>query len=158
MVLVNGGTANASEVVTGALQDLERAAVVGERTYGKGCINTIFAWKNLDFRLKLTTAWYFTPKGRNIEGHGKAGPDGKRGKPGGLQPDREVALAEAEAQAVRRRLLDHEPLRRHRAAVQKLDAEHGETDREPFGPDRDAQLAAALEALRQRLPAAGNGK
>ncbi len=65
-VLVNGNTASASEIVTGALQDLDRAVVVGTNTFGKGLVQTILP---LDFnaQLKITTARYYTPSGRCIQ-------------------------------------------------------------------------------------------
>ena len=69
VVLVNGGTASASEIVTGALQDRERAIVVGTTTYGKGSVQRLVPLLD-GSALKLTTAAYFTPGGGGIDGEG----------------------------------------------------------------------------------------
>ncbi len=69
VVLVNGGSASASEIVAGALQDLSRAVIMGEPTFGKGSVQTILPMNN-DAALKLTTARYFTPSGRSIQAEG----------------------------------------------------------------------------------------
>lgn len=69
VVLVNGGSASASEIVAGALQDHKRAVIMGTKTFGKGSVQTIIPMQN-DSALKLTTALYFTPKGRSIQAEG----------------------------------------------------------------------------------------
>ena len=69
VVLVNGGSASASEIVAGALQDHKRAVIMGTKTFGKGSVQTILPMNN-DAALKLTTARYYTPMGRSIQAEG----------------------------------------------------------------------------------------
>lgn len=69
IVLVNDGSASASEIVAGALQDHKRAIIMGQKTFGKGSVQTILPMMN-DSALKLTTARYYTPSGRSIQASG----------------------------------------------------------------------------------------
>ncbi len=69
IVLVNGGSASASEIVAGALQDHDRALIMGQRTFGKGSVQTVLPMNN-EAALKLTTARYYTPSGRSIQASG----------------------------------------------------------------------------------------
>ncbi len=69
IILVDRGTASASEVVAGALQDHGRALIVGERTFGKGSVQTVLPLRN-GAGIKLTTARYYTPSGRSIQAEG----------------------------------------------------------------------------------------
>ena len=69
IVLVNGGSASASEIVAGALQDHKRAIIMGSKTFGKGSVQTILPMQN-GAALKLTTARYYTPAGRSIQAEG----------------------------------------------------------------------------------------
>ena len=69
IVLVNGGSASASEIVAGALKDHKRARLVGERTYGKGSVQTVMPLIN-GRAIKITTSRYFTPSGSIINGTG----------------------------------------------------------------------------------------
>ena len=69
VVLVNSGSASASEIVAGALQDHQRAVVMGQPTFGKGSVQTILPLGN-NTAIKLTTARYYTPNGRSIQAKG----------------------------------------------------------------------------------------
>ena len=125
-VLVNGGSASAAEIVAGALKDTRRAVLVGEKTFGKGSVQTIFTLKG-NSALRLTTARYFTPSGVTI--HEK-----------GIQPDfREAMTPEQEKAVFLHRL--------------RPDISDPEQFKERFGVSmvEDRQLALALRALHAEL-------
>lgn len=154
VVLVNHNTASASEVLTGALQDHERAAVVGTRTYGKASVQSIFSFRDREFRLKLTTARYSTPKGRDIDGEGGVAPPANphvRNGNGGIAPDVTAELAATAAERVHGALRASEVPAVYRAAVAELSKVLAFTPARPAAVDDDPQLAAALATLRERV-------
>ncbi len=156
VLLVNGSSASASEVLAGALQDHSRAAIVGTETYGKGYVNTVFQWKDLDFRLKLTTATYFTPNGRNLERDRRRRSSGARGDavlpPGGITPDRVVALDDKVEAVVRAALADTPFAEHHRTVLTAWSKTRGLRLPGNLPSAEDPQLAAAVATLRERLP------
>jgi carboxyl-terminal processing protease len=122
-VLINLGTASAAEIVTGALKDTGRAVVVGERSFGKGSVQSIFKLRNGE-GLRLTTARYYTPSGVTI--HQK-----------GIVPQVEVVMTEEE----------DSKLRQQSARPDVTDPADFKS-RFGFTPIADRQLDAALEVLK----------
>ncbi len=126
VVLVNGGTASASEIVAGALQDHARAVVMGTETFGKGSVQTVLPLGG-QRAIKLTTALYYTPNGRSIQAHG-------------IQPDIIVSGTTAEPPP-RPRAMREQDLPGHLEAGQSAAADA------PFHSS-DHQLNEAVNLLR----------
>ncbi|HEV2816349.1 MAG TPA: S41 family peptidase [Allosphingosinicella sp.] len=103
IVLVDAGTASASEIVAGALQDHRRAIVMGERTFGKGSVQTLLPLGNGSTALRLTTARYYTPSGRSVQ-EGGITPD--INVPQLSDPDYRQRLARVRESDLRRHLVN----------------------------------------------------
>ena len=138
VVLVNGGSASASEIVAGALQDHKRALIMGTKTFGKGSVQTIVPVSN-GAALKLTTARYYTPDGRSIQA-------------AGIVPDivtTEAKITRTDADSNRLREAD---LARHLENPNVVAPEH-KSDAKPTtakkkSGDQDYQLQQALNLLK----------
>ena len=137
VVLVNSGSASAAEIVAGALQDHRRATVVGTQTFGKGTVQVLLPLPD-GAALKLTTAYYLTPKGQRLQGKG-------------VTPDKVLEQRAAETVAgVKPAALETKPLRAGEAAcaVDVLGAQDAASLMAIAGNSDDCQLARAVDLLR----------
>jgi len=129
VVLVNGGSASAAEIVAAALQDQHRGVVLGERSFGKGSVQTLLPLSD-DTALRLTTARYYTPSGRSVQ-------------EGGVEPDIVVPqLSDADYKA--RPRLREADLRRHLLNQAKVDNSVLENDQLP-----DPRFTATADTLKK---------
>ncbi len=138
VVLINGGSASASEIVSACLQDHERATIIGERSYGKGSVQSLSLLSSIGGQVKFTTARYFPPSGRNID---KLSTDGKDDEEWGVKPDagREIKLSRGETRDLAESLRESEIIR-----------PDGKANPNPKKFD-DTQLAAAVKLLKEKL-------
>ena len=138
VVLVNGGSASASEIVAGALQDHKRAVILGTKTFGKGSVQTILPLDD-NSALRLTTARYFTPKGRSIQATG-------------IVPDivlENVPVQEVRAEEKKRLGLREENLPGHLQNQQEQKEKEKQAQQEKEeSVENDGQLKRALELLK----------
>jgi carboxyl-terminal processing protease len=149
-ILINEGTASASEIVAGALQDRGRATVIGMASFGKGSVQTVIPLNNgRDGALRLTTARYYTPAGRSIQG-------------AGIEPDIEIAAERVTQEDLDRRIA---AFRGEEDLPHALDNDTGAERKPPHMPadmppegwdeDEDYQLKRTLVLIGQGLPRPG---
>lgn len=135
VTLVNGGSASASEIVAGALQDHKRSIVMGTQTFGKGSVQTILPLGN-NTAIKLTTARYYTPNGQSIQAKG-------------ITPDILDASAKEETERLREADLD-------RHLSNGKDGKDGKAEKEEAKPDVEAAKAAPKPAAKAAKPENGD--
>ena len=134
IVLVNGGSASASEIVAGALQDHRRATVVGTQSFGKGSVQTIIPLGE-NGALRLTTALYYTPAGVSIQGKG-------------ITPDIKVSQTIPDELLGRDLSRGESDLRGHITGAEEDDQGSGSIAYVPQDPEEDDQLKFALALIR----------
>ncbi|MEE9374799.1 MAG: S41 family peptidase [Rhizobiaceae bacterium] len=135
IVLMNGGSASASEIVAGALQDHRRATILGTRSFGKGSVQTIIPLGGNNGSLRLTTALYYTPSGCSIQGKG-------------IDPDIKVEQPLPKELQGKLEVRGESKLRNSIAGESQDDSGSGSFAYVPPDPKDDIQLNYALELLR----------
>jgi carboxyl-terminal processing protease len=134
VVLINGGSASASEIVAGALHDHKRATLIGTRSFGKGSVQTIIPLGTNNGALALTTARYYTPSGRSIQAQG-------------VMPDVEVIQEVPDELKTRAELKGEASMRGHLAAADGTEQTGSQSYVPPSEKD-DKALNAAFNQLR----------
>jgi carboxyl-terminal processing protease len=140
IVLVNGHSASAAEIVAGSLKDNKRAVVVGTRTYGKGSVQEVIPLDNKEGELKLTVAYYYLPSGRLV--HRK-----KDSKDWGVEPQIPVPIDEETERAVHRSMYESEWFKRPKASTRQASTATVPTTGLGAATPVDAQLQTAVNTM-----------
>jgi carboxyl-terminal processing protease len=134
VILINGGSASAAEIVSGALQDHKRAVVVGTKSFGKGSVQTVIPLSTSNGAMRLTTSRYYTPSGRSIQAEG-------------IEPDVVINQAKLELTDNKKLTTSEANLRKHLEAEEAVSEKGKKRKIQSKLYDSDYQLGYAVDML-----------